>query len=192
MKSLKIFLAAIVILLFSNLLTACSPKETAKSSMSELGMARIEAAMELKKTAELQLKELSTSSPDEKHFQLILNNPDHQPITSVESWLSYDPSRLDGLEFKANEKQFELSAPYENGFDAQNGMLKFGRSTARPVRDTTIILAEFTLKNLKNYPMALEAFDYREDLAGHQSVNVMHGKRPVNILLKPSSPFFVF
>lgn len=183
----------IAIILTSNALSGCAKEENKTSTqikMSELGMARIEAATELKKTVTLGMKEVSRKG-NQVELQLLLHNPQHLPLTSVEAWLAYNPKHLQGLNFKPNEKDFELTAPYLNGFDANRGLVKLGRSTAEPISAEKIVLADFSFKLDGNDLATLEAFDYQLDISGHTSVNVMKDKIPVNMLLKPASPLFV-
>ncbi len=190
MNSFKIILAALVLFIASNALNGCASQESTPLTMSELGMARIDAAMELKKTSEIMLKEISRKG-NEINFQLVLNNPNQQPITSVESWLSFNPDLVKGLDFKPNEEKFNLTAPYANGFDQERGLLKFGRSSTTPLSDASLILADFSLQLISDVPVMIEAYDYQDDLSGHNSANMMKGEKPVNILLKPSSPLYI-
>lgn len=186
MKLSKVIIAAITVVLASNALGGCADQPVKDITVSELGMARIEAALELRKTAELSLREISRQG-EEVQFELVISNPQHEPVTSVESWLSFNPKWLKGITFEPNEEQFELTAPYQNGFDPMQGLLKLGRSTAQPITDQEIVLATFSFQILDDsQPLIIEPYDYRYDLKGHMSVNKMIGKMPVNILLKPS------
>lgn len=186
MKLSKVIIAATTIVFASGALGGCAHQPVNDVSVSELGMARIEAALELKKSAELTLHEISRQN-DVMQFELILNNPQQEPVTSVESWLSFNPKWFKGIKFEPNETQFELTAPYQNGFDQTQGLMKLGRSTAQPVTDEQIVLATFSFQVLdQNQPLIIEPYDYRYDLKGHNSVNKMIGKMPVNILLKPT------
>lgn len=189
MNSFKIIIAAGVIIIASNALSGCSQENSNGITMSELGMARIEAATEFQKTATIELKEVSKKE-NEVQFQLIMNNPENKPITSVESWLSYNPKLLKGINFRAHEDNFELMAPYMNGFDSEKGLVMFGRSAATPVSQEYIILADLTFETLSDQVITLDAFDYQYDLSGHNSVNMMREKEPLNIMLKPASPLY--
>lgn len=199
MNSFKIIIAAAVIMLVSNGLSGCSTDtpsspgtsiKTSSPGFSSLGMARIEAATALKKTAEISLKEISKQG-NISRLQLVLTNPEAQPITSVESWISFNPKLVKGNGFKVNEKAFNLSAPYTNGFDQEHGLLRFGRSTTTPITSHSIILADLTFESTSDIPVLLEAYDYQYDISGHSSVNRMDGETPINILLKPDSPMGV-
>jgi len=203
MKSIKIFLAVLMIVLASNVLSGCDarPQEAAqevaglqqvteeRSHLPQLAMARMDMAQELKKTVELKI-ELISESDEMLHVQLQLDNPEQKPITSVESWISFSSDRLRGVRMDVDESLFELAAPYENGFD-ERGRLKLGRATATPVKNETIILAELWFEKTLPGPVILEAYDYQYDLSGHQSVNMMHDDVPINILLKPNTPLLI-
>lgn len=194
MNSLKIFLAALFIILASNALSGCSRPEAFElvynADLTRLAMARMDQAIEAKKTVELRLHPISETL-DVIHLQLVLHNPENEPITSVESWLSYPVDQLNGTTVKMNESLFDLSAPYENGFDARSGLFKLGRAATSPVSASTIVVADLWFEKTSDHAVMIEAFDYRYDLSGHQSVNVMQGDAPVNLLLKPDFPLFV-
>ncbi len=190
MNSLKILLAAMVIVLASNFLSGCATQTENISfqDYSDLGMARIDAARELKQSVQLVAKPLSDSGLD---FELTLENPEKQAITSAELWLSYDPAVLSGASFEPNEKTFELEAPYENGFDELRGLLKMGRSTAHPVSDPSIVLGTVHFERLSDTSTLIDVYDYDRQFSGHASVNTMLDDQPVNLLLEPASPFVV-
>lgn len=205
MNSIKIFLAVLMIMLASNVLSGCdaSPQVDApevasfsqltaseRSNLSQLAMARMDVAKALEKSVTLKMEVISNAE-DRLHVQLLLENPKQTPITSVESWVSYSPKQLKGMRMEVDEELFELIAPYENGFDDDNGLLKFGRSTATPLTDERVVLAELWFEKATSDAAILDAYDYQYDLSGHQSVNMMHEGEPVNMLLKPHTPLLV-
>ena len=63
-----------------------------------------------------------------------------------------------------------------------------GRSSAKPVRDEKIMVAEIHFERTGEGAAMIEAYDYRQDLTGHTSANMMQNGTPVNILLKPQVP----
>lgn len=189
MKTFKIFLAAIVIMLASNLLSGCSTSEISMEELSRLSMARIEAAREHRKSVQIMLEKV----PAQKGLVLDLKlfNPENKPLNSAEMWLAYNPAHLKGAKFQANESAFDLTAPYVNGFDQDAGLFKFGRATANSISDSTITLGRLYFEKLAHETSFLDAYDYVHDLSGHHSVNMMVDGEPVNILMKPASPLFV-
>lgn len=183
MNSVKIILAAVILMAASNILSACSPQ------VSNVAIERIEEANELKKTVSLKLEQ--KVDEDKKLLQIVLENPEAQPLTSAEVWLSYNPEHLKGLSLEPNDELFELSAPYENDFDHESGIMKLGRSSAEPVSEKKIVLAEVAFEKLTSGVAMIEAYDYKHDLSGHSSVNMMNELEPVNVLLKPTTPLYI-
>lgn len=182
MNSLKIIIAAVLIIAASNMLVGCTPKES-----SEVGVKRIEEAQEMKKTVNLYLVAVKDTT-NEAVVQLVLDNPEKKPITSVQAWLAYNPSVLKGVKIDVEQSAFELKAPYDNDFDQESGLLMLGRSTAKATKDNKIVVAQIHFERVDEGAAMIEAYDYRQDLTGHTSVNTMIDGAPVNILLKPQSP----
>lgn len=182
MSSLKIIIAAGIVLAASNLLTGCAPAEP-----SEVGIKRLEEAQEMKKTVQLSLTADETD-PENIVVQVILDNPERKPLTSAQSWLAYNPRVLQGISINTKNSAFELEAPYRNDFDHEAGLVMIGRSSAFPVTDERIIVAEILFERLSDGVLMIEAYDYKQDLSGHTSANMMQNGEPVNILLKPQSP----
>lgn len=183
MNSIKVILAAVIVLIISNLLVACSSQ-----GVSQVGVQRIKEASELKKTVELKLEEQVGT---DVHLKLILENPEQMPISSAETWLAYNPELLTGLEVDTTNSVFELTAPYSNEFDNAAGLVMLGRSTATPITDAEILVAELRFKKLTDGVAMIESYDYKHDLGGHTSVNMMVDLDPVNILLRPDSPLLI-
>ena len=181
MSSVKIIIAAAVVLIASNLLAGCS------SEPSETGIQRLQEAQEMKKTVSLYLV-AAEDSTDEAVVQVVLDNPEREPITSVQAWLAYNPAVLKGISLDTENSAFELQAPYDNDFDQEAGLVMIGRSSGRAVRDEKIMVAEIRFERTGEGAAMIEAYDYRTDLTGHTSANIMRDGTPVNVLLKPQSP----
>jgi len=184
MNSIKILIAAVMIMLASNVLVGCTAKD-----VSEVGVERIKAAQEMKKTVNLSLIEVEDE--DNLALRLILDNPEKKPVTSVQAWLAYNPDVLQGVLIDTKVSAFELMAPYNNDFDEATGLLMLGRSTSSPVSDESITIAEIHFDKVADGAAMIEAYDYRQDLTGHTSANMMLDGVPINILLKPQSPLLI-
>ena len=179
-SSIKIIIAATIVLIASNLLVGCT------SEASEAGLKRLEEAQEMKKTVSLYL--VAKEDTSDAVVQVVLDNPEKKPITSVQSWLAYNPEVLKGVSLNTEDSAFELEAPYDNDFDDEAGLVMIGRSSAKPVRDEKIMVAEIHFERTGEGAAMIEAYDYRQDLTGHTSANMMQNGTPVNILLKPQVP----
>jgi hypothetical protein len=185
MESLKILIAAGVLILASSALIGCTPS----GNVSEVGIERIEAAQEMKKNVELQLAEVE--GEDDVVVQMLLNNPENRPITSVQAWLTYNPELLKGVSINTSRSAFELTAPYDNDFDHETGLMMLGRSTSTPIEDEQIMIAEVHFTRVSEGVAMIEAYDFKQDLVGHTSANMMFNEAPVNVLLKPESPLLI-
>ena len=185
MKSIKILIAGAMVMLVTSALTGCASEQSASS----VGAQRIAEAQEMIKTVTLSLTQIE----DEKDIvvRLSLNNPEKKPITSVEAWLAYNPSVLEGGSIDTNNTPFEMVAPYINGFDQAFGLVMLGRSNSEPISDKEITVADIHFKRIGEGAAMIEAYDYRQDLEGHTSANMMVDGTPFNILLKPETPLVI-
>lgn len=127
---------------------------------------------------------------DKVKITVYLENPNKKPITSVQTWLSFNPELIEGLEMVTGDSAFTLPAPYKNGFDNEEGLMMLGRSNPEAITDTKIpvVVATFSVKT--KGVAVVDIYDYREDLSGHTSVNTVLQGEPHNILIKPESPAF--
>ncbi|MBN2306614.1 hypothetical protein JXD20_01400 [Candidatus Peregrinibacteria bacterium] len=180
-SSLKIIIAAALVLAASNLLAGCSAEP------SEVGIKRLEEAQEMKKTVNLYLV-AKEDDADHAVVQVVLDNPENKPITSVQAWLTYNPAVLKGISIDTGVSDFELEAPYNNDFDQETGLVMLGRSTSKAVRTDKIVVAGIKFERVGEGAAMIEAYDYQQDLTGHTSANIMKDGMPLNVLLKPQSP----
>lgn len=184
MQPFKIVLAAAVIIFASNVLTGCSPQ-----GVSRTGIDRIEEAQEFRKTLHLSLREVS--GRDDISVRVVLVNPENRPITSVQSWLSYNSRVVQGLNIRTEESPFDIVAPYDNTFDDEAGLVMIGRSSDAPIDAEEIVVAEITFERVGEGTVMFEAYDYTNDLSGHTSANMVVDETPYNLLLKPESPLLI-
>ena len=191
MKARDLAIATALIILLGTLLSGCQPIEPEKAKVA--GKTVIEEfvmkAVAAKKEVKLNLK--SEKVGKEVKVSISLENPNLKPITSVQSWLSYDPALLKGVKVEAKGSAFEMTAPYDNNFDTEAGLVRIGRASPRPITEKTIAVAEVTFEPLGEGAAAVDAYDYQDDLGGHTSANAMVDGKPFNILVKPESPALV-
>lgn len=183
-ESLKVVIAAGMVMLASSALAGCSNEQ-----VSEIGIERIAAAQEMKKTVNLGLSEVEGA--EDVVVRLTLDNSESKPVTSVQAWLTYNPDVLKGVSIDTGNSAFELMAPYDNDFDHEIGLVMLGRSSAEPVEDEEILIAEVHFERIGEDIAMIEAYDYKQDLVGHTSANMMVEGVPMNILLKPQSPLLI-
>ncbi|QQR83303.1 hypothetical protein IPJ72_05900 [Candidatus Peregrinibacteria bacterium] len=191
MKPIRIITATVLLLIVTTVLGGCTPRSSAPSSsqsQAELN-ALLEKALAVKKEAELTLK--GNRNGDQLTVDVYINNPTQKGITSVQSWLSFDPKKLEGQAIETADSDFELLAPYGAEFDTEAGLVRIGRSSAVPVTKSMIKVAtvRFTIQDTGT--TAIDFYDYRDDLKGHSSVDTIVENVPYNILLTPKSPALV-
>lgn len=162
--------------------------ESAKSTPAEIE-ALVRKAQAVHKDATLSLD--YTVSGKEVTVTISIENPSRKPITSVQTWLSFDVNKLKGKSLDTSDSSFQFQAPYDNTFDTVNGLLMLGRSSSEPVFDEMITVATVTFEILEEGGATLEAYDYRDDLTGHTSVNTVIDTKPYNVLMKPESPLLI-
>ena len=183
MQSLKIILAAVIVMIATNFLTSCSLQRS-----SSVGIERLEQAQELKKSVSMELQEIKGAG--DINVRILLINPEGKAITSAQTWLAFNPDVLEGLKIDTQNSAFELTAPYDNDFDQNLGLVMIGRSSQKALKDTEIVVADLSFKRVGQGAAMIDAYDYKHDLSGHVSANVMEGNTPYNILLTPVSPLF--
>jgi hypothetical protein len=189
MKPINIIIAAATLILITGLLSGCtlvSKQEPAQKSevTANVELARkIEKDVSVKLTADRQGKEVTV--------KIVLDNPGNRPITSVQSWLSYSPEALKGVKLNVVDSPFELTAPYDNTFDDVNGLVMLGRSNSTPITSNTINVAEVVFELATDSVTMVDFYDYKTDLSGHVSANIMLDGVPYNVLLAPESPALI-
>ncbi len=187
MKWVKKLIFGNLLILSIFLLSACS-----HSNLHGSAIERIQAAQEVKKTVTLQLLKLSkNSNDDEVVLRLSLLNPSNLPIQSVQSWLSYNPKLLKGISIDTQASDFDLMAPYNNNFDSYMGLVMLGRSTTKVIDKEEITVVDIHFKKLSDAFAMIDTYDYKDDLKGHVSVNILKDNHPINVLIKPLSPLFI-
>lgn len=194
MNSAKIIIATVVIILLTSILSSCSSEQIVSNGQALVNDQAspaevIKMARELTKEVSINLE--SEIEDNTVVVKIMLDNPENKPITSVESWLSYNPKALKGVSVSAENSPFEFTAPYNNTFDNEMGLLMIGRGSNKPINDKEILVAELTFEILSKGTTMLDVYDYKQDLSGHASVNMMYNGFPYNILIQPQSPVLI-
>jgi hypothetical protein len=198
MKTKQLIIALTSVLLLAGLLAGCDlfkadilttqEPEGQTEDTSDIE-ALIEKAQSVKKDARLELE--YEKEPNKVTVSILIKNPSRKPITSVQTWLSFDPTMLKGKEIDLSNSDFELPVPYETTFDNESGLMMLGRSNPESITDESILVAGVIFAPLKVGSTVLEAYDYREDLTGHTSANAVVDEKPYNVLMRPESPLLI-
>ncbi len=134
-------------------------------------------------TADVEMKlETAKNVGDELEIDIKLINPSEQKLVSIRSWLSYDPTKLEGIEIKTYE-DFDLVAPGEKVFDKDNKRVKIGLANSLggvSVRETVIATVKF--KVLASDDIKLDFYDYQISELGHTNANIIEDNLPINVL----------
>lgn len=123
---------------------------------------------------------------DQFIIEVTLKNPGQQNITSVQSWLNYDATKLEGISIEPTNR-FDLVAPGEKDFDSENNRVKIGlASTTGGVNEQELTIASLTFKVLTGGKGLTEIsfYDYQVSELGHTNANIIEDNFPVNILAK--------
>jgi len=191
MKPKELLIATGLILTLGVLLSGCQVVEPKQGKVSKKTVieAFVLKAVAAKKEVRLALK--ADRQGDKLKVTVTLENPNLKPVTSVQTWLSFDPSKLQGKTVEARSSAFGLMAPYANTFDNENGLVMLGRSNSQPVAEKSTVVAVLSFDIVKPGVTTLDAYDYQDDLSGHTSANVLEGGKPFNVLQKPDSPLLI-
>ncbi|PIZ70794.1 hypothetical protein COY07_06135 [Candidatus Peregrinibacteria bacterium CG_4_10_14_0_2_um_filter_43_11] len=190
----KILIATVLIFLFGSLLTGCGDRDNSELASFRLA-APVSAAQRSLMATQLQkdvvIEFLPTRDHDRVVIEIRLSNPSRKPITSVQTWLSFDPKKLEGTDMNVVDSPFALTAPFKNTFDNKRGLVMLGRANNTPISDPYITVATLTFKSLKPGVTMIDAYDYQPDLSGHTSVNILFNHLPYNVLAEPEIPTLV-
>lgn len=194
MKPKDIIIATALILILGSFLSGCKLIES-KEPSADKTIKQAETQQLVKKAAAAK-KEVKIVLKAQKEgakvsVKILLENPKQKPLISVQSWLSYDPAKLQGASINLEGSDFSLMAPYDNTFDKERGLVMLGRANPEPVTKTEVLVAEVVFDIAQNGTAMLDHYDYREDLTGHTSANAMIDNKPYNILIKPESPALI-
>ncbi len=194
MQTKDILIATALILTLSSLLNGCDlltlpEKQASAPAQPATPSIDLEKARAVHKTVNIAMK--AEAADNQVTVRILLNNPDNKPVTSVQSWLSFDPEYLQGREIDTSESAFSLMAPYDNTFDNENGLVMLGRANPEPVTDKNSQVAEVVFDRKKSGVTMIDVYDYQQDLSGHASANSLASGKPYNILKKPASPALI-
>lgn len=191
MKSIKLIVATAILILISTYLTSCK-LVTPEAEVTETPPTPAESVEQAIKVIQDVTMRLSADRDDGKvTVKIVLDNPNGKSITSVESWLSYDPDALKGDRIEVADSPFDFTAPYENTFDEINGLVMIGRANSEPISTKTINVAEVVFELLEDGTTMIDIYDYQSDMSGHVSANMLLDGVPYNVLLKPESPALI-
>ncbi len=190
MDSIKILIATGVIILVGSILTGCSRLVSRESDLAPgVGIEDLKQAAGLQKDVTLDLS--AQRERNQVKVKVTLKNPSQKPITSAQTWLTYDSTTLKGVSVDVSRSPFSLTAPFESLFDPGKGLVKLGRGSEKPITDPFITVGELTFEVLKPGTTMVSAYDYKPNLRGHSSANVMLNGKPYNIMAKPQSPALI-
>ena len=126
---------------------------------------------------------LEENTTEKVAVSINIKNPSQQKIVSVQSWVKYDASILQGEKIETQDSPFDFVAPGENTFVEQDGLIKIGRSSiSGGSQDEDVFVAKIIFKKLSAQKTELSFYDFQVDNAGHTSVRVFKEGYPVNVL----------
>ncbi len=188
------------------ILTACGESDTVKtddnqeqasenssSLIRRIEDSRNEKALDAQeRTAALELR-LTPDESENIRVEIWLKNPDQKPITSVRSFLTYDPDVLAGSEILIpQDSLFTIVAPGEQEFDALRGIAKIGISSAenKVVTDSEILVATALFTSKQKTFTTIDF--YNPGNTGHTLVLAKTADGFHDILQTPSIPTLLF
>jgi hypothetical protein len=191
MKPQKIIIATVMLLAAFSALNGCTPEQTAKENgtLHSVAQAFNQLAKEVQKDVSLKLDYKRDGT--DVVVSVFLENPKGKNITSVQSWLAFNPRDLQGKDIMVTDSAFDLAEPRTEIFDAEKGLVMLGRASTKGVSDTVLKVADIRFRANGDVMTLVDAYDYRTDLSGHCSANIVYQGTPYNILLKPSNPALV-
>ncbi len=189
------------------LFSACGANEDATQSGENFNQSsenpsnlirRIEEARQQKtldaeqRTAGLELRLVETET-DEVEIEIWLKNETKQPITSVRSFLTYDPEVLQGEEITIpSGSPFVVAAPGEHEFDPDRGLVKIGISTGegKVMVNEEMHIATVRFSSLEKTFTTIDFYNLGS--GGHTLVLAKFADGFRDILQTPSVPTILF
>lgn len=137
--------------------------------------------------ASLEISSLTVEARmgDEFDVDITLNNPGLQSVISVRSWLDYNENVLEAVSIDTDDTPFTLSAPGETEVNADQGLVKLGRSNisgGSALAETRVATVRFKVITPYAIATVIETYDYQVSELGHTSVNIVDRAFPINIL----------
>lgn len=136
-------------------------------------------------SAELSLRVLEKFTDGTFRVGIVISNPHRESITSVRSWVSFQPAALAVDALRIEDERFSLVAPGEWEVAEGDGLMKIGLATPEPVRDGEILLASFRAAADPELRSPLTFYDWRADGKGHTTVLKVKVNGDVTPLLLP-------
>jgi len=116
----------------------------------------------------LRLRALEVMGGEETRVGIVLENPRGYPVTSVRSWIQFDPALISLADLALLEPRLTLFPPGEREIDAEGGLVRFGAASTEPMRDAEILLASLVVTSIREGERgSLSFYDWREDGEGH-------------------------
>lgn len=164
----------------------------AKSPYSDDLLNAIKVAKESEESTELTLS-LVSADAENAEVALILKNPKNLAVSSVRSFLTYNPALLQGEEIILPtflQGEDVLFAPTEKEFDNEEGLMRFGFSApAAVLSGAEVELARIKFKRKQSGVATIDFFDARTD--GHTTVLSSFNGRLRDTLALPASPALI-
>lgn len=190
MKPQRLIIATLMIMAMLSALSGCTPEKIADNgTLHSVAKAFNQLAQEVQKDVTLKLD--SYRDGKEVVVTVSLENPKGKKLTSVQSWLAYNPQDLKGKGIKVTDSAFDLAEPRTEIFDSENGLVMLGRASTAGATEKILKVAEVRFEVLKNETTLIDAYDYRTDLSGKTSANIVYEGTPYNVMLKPVNPVLI-
>lgn len=121
-------------------------------------------------------------------FEVWIDNPEGRPLSSVRSFLAFDPEVLKGVSLEIpSDSPFLTAAPEEKGFDSVRGLVKIGLASSAPSRKKSILLARVSMERLTPQFTTLDFYNPGAD--GHTTALEENSDGTLrNVLRMPSVP----
>ncbi|MCK5018441.1 MAG: hypothetical protein KAS32_15385 [Candidatus Peribacteraceae bacterium] len=135
------------------------------------------------KTAELKIG-------DEIDMDIVIRNPSKQPLSHGRTWLSYDPTVLEGISMDIS-REYENVTPGESDFDTRNGYVMIEASTETPISDENIVFARIKFKVNSIPPTGTPISFYDPQNGGHTAVSTLEETEYIYVLSEPPGSLHV-
>lgn len=129
---------------------------------------------------------------DTLDMDLIIHNPERQPISRFRAWIAYDASALDGVDVEINPA-FPVPTPGETAFFSQEGFLKVSGTANQPLTDEKIVVARVRMRvaepRFEGTPLSY--FDLSDSADSRTGIFTTSGTTEANVLAPNPGYLFV-
>jgi hypothetical protein len=189
-KNKKIYITGILL----SCLSACTFPADKGNVQQDMHEAASALQNEIIKSVALGLKTAKNTytAGDQVAVSIEVFNPDMKDISSVSSWLSFDPTKLQAVEIRDEESDFSLSISEDNTFDNETGLISLQRTAGENNGQNHVLSVAtvvFEVLSVEQESITtVDFFHYQPDASGRTGIYQVSDNGADNVMQEPDTP----